>query len=85
LCHIRNNDTTWIYSIDKQNPFYNIQSEVNPNIYYKFYIMCRDLYVFKIQNINGVDRVIFSITLSPNNSNDIINLEKNRIMVYTFT
>lgn len=63
---------------DKQDPFYNIQSEVNPNIYYKFYIMCRDLYIFKMQTTNGVDRVIFSITLSPNNSNDIINLEKNK-------
>ena len=82
---LNNIQTTYIKGIgnnsgldDKQDPFYNIQSEVNPNIHYKFYIMCRDLYIFKIQTINGVDRVIFSIILSPNNSNDIINLEKNK-------
>lgn len=81
---LNNIRTTYIKGIDnnsgledKQDPFYNIQSKIDPSIYYKFYIMCKDLYIYKIQTIDREERQIFSITLSPNNATDIINLEKN--------
>ena len=81
---LNNIRTTYIKGIDnnsglddKQDPFYNIQSKIDPSIYYKFYIMCKDLYIYKIQTIDGEERQIFSITLSPNNATDIINSEKN--------
>ncbi len=61
---------------DGQDAFYNVRSKVNPNIYYKFYIMCRDLYISKNQVINGVSRGIFSILLNSNDPSDIVHLER---------
>ena len=56
--------------------FYNIQSNIDPNIYYKFYIMCRDLYIYKIKIINGVEKKVFSLILHPNDFNDVLEMNK---------
>ena len=61
---------------DKQDPFYNIQSSVNPNIYYRFYIMCRELYISKVQIVDGVSRGVFVLVLNPNDIDSIIEMQK---------
>jgi len=61
---------------DEKDPFDDIQSSVDPNIYYKFYIMCRDLYIHKIQIVDGVSREVFSLVLQPNDAISIIQMEK---------
>ena len=63
---------------DGQDKFYNVQSKINPNIYYKFYIMCRDLYIYKIRIVDGISRKVFSLVLNPNDSSDIMHLEKSK-------
>ena len=63
---------------DDYNLFYNIQSDNDTSVYYKFYIMCRDLYMYKIKTIDGKDKKLFSLTLSPNNPTDIMNMKKNK-------
>ena len=60
-----------------KDPFYNIKSSAEPNTYYKFYIMCKDLYMYKIQAVDGVDKKVFSLVLSPNDSNGIMDLKNN--------
>ena len=61
---------------DNTSEFYNVKSSVDSNIYYKFYIMCRDLYMYKYQINDGINREIFSLVLSPNDSSDILQLGK---------
>lgn len=61
---------------DGQDSFYNAQSNVDPSINYKFYIMCRNLYIIKIKTIDGVSRQVFSLILHPNNPSDIAQREK---------
>lgn len=63
---------------DGDDTFYNVRSKCDPNIYYKFYIMCRDLYIEKIRIVDGVSRTLFSIMLSPNDSSDIVHLKKSK-------
>ncbi len=64
-------------SFNNRDSFYNVSSNTDSDIYYKFYIMCSDLYMYKIRMTDGADRVVFSLILSPNNPNDIMHLEKN--------
>lgn len=63
---------------DEEDKFYKVQSNVDSNIYYKFYIMCGDLYIDKIKIINGVSKNLFSLTLIPNNPNHIEQMDKNK-------
>ena len=63
---------------DEEDKFYKVQSNVDSNIYYKFYIMCGDLYIDKIKIINGVSKNLFSLTLIPNNPNHIEQMYKNK-------
>ncbi len=63
---------------DEQDKFYKVQSNVDSNIYYKFYIMCSDLYIDKIKIINGVSKNLFSVSLIPNNHNYIEQMNKNK-------
>ncbi len=53
------------FSQERDYDFFNIPSDVDPSIYYRFYYMCHDLYMIKIQNINGVERQLFSLILQP--------------------
>lgn len=62
---------------DEQDPFYNIQSSVDPNIYYKFYIMCRDLHIYKMKTVDGVKREFFSLVLNQNDAKSIVDMPKN--------
>ncbi len=82
---LENIRTTYLKGIEKnavvgvgQDKFYNVQSKINPNIYYKFYIMCRDLYIYKIRIVDGISREVFSLVLNPNDSSDIMHLEKSK-------
>lgn len=52
---------------DDQNPFYNVQSDKDPNVYYKFYIMCGELFMIKYHTIDGVITRTFSLCLFPVN------------------
>ncbi len=40
--------------------------------------MCRDLYICKIQIVDGARREVFSVCLKPNDSSDILHLEKSK-------
>ena len=40
--------------------------------------MCRDLYIYKIQMVDGISREVFSLVLNPNDSSDIMHLEKSK-------
>ena len=82
---LENIRTTYLKGIDKnvglddeEDKFYKVQSNVDSNIYYKFYIMCGDLYIDKIKIINGVSKNLFSLTLIPNNPNHIEQMDKNK-------
>ena len=63
---------------NEEDKFYKVQSNVDSNIYYKFYIMCSDLYIDKIKIINGVSKKLLSLTLIPNNPYYIEQMDKNK-------
>ena len=50
---------------ERPESFYNVPSEIDPNIYYKFNIIDGNLYMYKIKKTNGVSKEVFSLILSP--------------------
>ena len=63
---------------DDKDEFYNVRSKVDSDTYYKFYIMCRDLYIIKTQVVAGARRQVYSLCLSPLSPDEIMHLKNSK-------
>ena len=61
----------------KPRSFFEIYSKDNPDICYKFYIMCKELCIVKSKIVNEAKVDVFSLTLKPISERDILRMSDN--------